>query len=52
MRFPGYPNNREADEGAQRRRDTREDAPEDEAKPGDLFTHTTWGLGRYNYVFF
>ena len=36
MKFPGYPSNREADEGPQATAARREGGPEDEAKPGDL----------------
>ncbi len=47
MKFPGYPSNREADEGADKSLpERREDVPEDEAKPGDLEAYETLlGLG-------
>ena len=40
MRFPGYPSNREADEGAKMplRLSRGKVRRQDEAKPGDLFT--------------
>ncbi len=45
MRFPGYPNNREADERAISHCLRREGALENEAKPGDLLTHLPLGGG-------
>lgn len=44
MRIPGYPSNREADEGIKATVERREGVPEVEAKSGDLFTHrSSWG---------
>ena len=45
MRFPGYPNNREADEGVISHCNMREGTLEDEAKSGDLLTHFPLGGG-------